>query len=143
MIKCLMGGCPEGKSVCCEYCDDECESRCTEKSTGCKYAEPENQLLVFEDKASLIIKSIENICVQKKILEEQEKEMREKLEMAMCDYDVKSFENDKLKITYVEATTKESFDSTKFKKEHPEMVKDYMKTTNVKASIRITLKDGE
>lgn len=46
--------------------------------------------------------------------------------------------SDNMRLTYIEPSTKETFDSKKFKEENPESYKNYIKTTKVKSSIRIT-----
>ena len=43
-------------------------------------------------------------------------------------------------VTYVKPTTRTSIDSTKLKKDMPEVAEKYSKTSNVKSSIRIKLK---
>ena len=58
----------------------------------------------------------------------------------MEQYNVKKFENDSVKFVYVEPTTRTSVDSTKLKKEQPEIYEKYLKTSNVSASVRITVK---
>ena len=45
---------------------------------------------------------------------------------------------DGLKISYVKGYTKSSIDSTRLKKEMPEIVEKYSKTTNVSPTIKIT-----
>ena len=55
----------------------------------------------------------------------------------------KKFENERILLTYVEPTTRTSIDSTKLKKDMPEVAEKYAKTTNVKASLRITLKEAK
>ena len=47
--------------------------------------------------------------------------MKEKLIEAMEKHNVKKFENDSVKFVYVEPTTRTSVDSTKLKKEQPEL----------------------
>lgn len=68
-------------------------------------------------------------------------EVKASIMQAMETNAVKSFENDCLKITYVDATTRASIDSTKLKKEMPDIAKKYEKTSQVKASLKITLKE--
>jgi hypothetical protein len=46
-------------------------------------------------------------------------------------------------MTYVAPTTRTTIDSTKLKKDHPEIAEQYSKTSNVSASVRVTLKGGE
>jgi len=85
-----------------------------------------------------LIKAIEE---QKKAAEAQATELRAAIMKAMEDNAVTSFENDRIKITYVAATTRTAIDSAKLKKEMPEIAEKYTKKSNVKASLRITLKE--
>lgn len=86
-----------------------------------------------------LIKRIEE---QKKAAEAQATELRAQLMQAMEANGVTSFENENIKITYVAPTTRTAIDSTKLKKELPEIAEKYTKTSNVKASLRITLKEA-
>lgn len=112
-----------------------------ESSEGCKDAIlEENQVAVFESKAASVIQAIKDIATQKAALEEQDKKMRKELETAMEQYDVKSFENEFIKVTYVEPTTRTSVDSAKLKKKYPSVFEECSKTSEVKGSVRITVK---
>lgn len=84
-----------------------------------------------------IIKGIE---LQKKDAEEQATELRIALIKAMEDNKVQTFENDSIKLTYIAPTTRVSIDSVRLKKEMPEIAEKFSKTSNVNASLRITLK---
>lgn len=86
-----------------------------------------------------VIKHYETL---KKQAEEQAQEMRNALLEAMAKNGVKSLENNKLKITYIEPSTRTAIDSTRLKKEMPEIAEKYTKTSQVKASLRITLKEA-
>ena len=86
-----------------------------------------------------VIKAIEE---QKKVAEARAAELRAALMQAMEANGVTSFENESIKITYVAPTTRTAIDSTKLKKELPEIAEKYAKTSNVKASLRITLKEA-
>ena len=86
-----------------------------------------------------LIKAIEE---QKKEAEAQAQELRQALMQAMEKNGVTSFENENIKISYVAPTTRTSIDSAKLKKELPEIAEKYTKTSNVKASLRITLKEA-
>mgnify|MGYP007102645490 FL=1 len=46
-----------------------------------------------------------------------------------------------LKVVYVAPTTKTTIDSKALKKDKPDIYEQYRKTSNVKASVRITVKD--
>lgn len=87
-----------------------------------------------------LIKQIEE---QKKAAEAQAAELRAALMQAMVANGFTSFENESIKITYVAPTTRTAIDSAKLKKEMPEIAEKYAKTSNVKASLRITLKEDK
>lgn len=149
MFKCKQAEASEcGKSCCCFDCDtrSDCKNVCSEvlvikSPEECSDAIPEGaELAEFENNALAVIKAIADIATKKKELEEQDKKMREQLESAMEKYGVKSFENDLVKITYVAPSTKTSVDSAKLKKNHPEIYAECSKTTDVKGSVRITVK---
>lgn len=94
-----------------------------------------------DSNAMAIMQQISAISKQKKELEEKEKEVRAALEAAMGQFGIKSFENDILKVTYVAPTKKTTIDSKALKKDHPDVYEKYAKTSDVKASVRITVKD--
>jgi hypothetical protein len=61
----------------------------------------------------------------------------------MESYDIKKFDNDLIKITYVEASSRTSVDSAKLKAQQPEIYAKFSKTSAVKAFVKIELKDGD
>lgn len=136
-----------GKNICCFECEQKetCDLACQFKSNeGCENAyDEETALQEFnkDNNAVAIMKQIAAISKQKKELEDQEKKVRESLEAAMEQYGIKSFDNDILKVTYVAPTTKTTVDSKKLKKEQPEIFAKYSNVSNVKASVRITVKE--
>lgn len=67
--------------------------------------------------------------------------MKEKLLEAMEKYGVTKFDNDIMKITYFAPST--SIDSTRLKKEQPDIAKEYSKTSNKKSYIKIEVKAGD
>ncbi len=85
-----------------------------------------------------IIKQIEE---EKKAAEARAADLRAALMAAMEQNGVTSFENEALKITYVAPTTRTAIDSARLKKDLPEIAEKYTKTSNVKASLRITIKE--
>lgn len=141
------------KDCCCYYCDtfEDCGYACTNfddkaelEKVGCTAQfDEENALQEFnkDEKALAIMKQFSAIMKQKKELENQEKEARTALEAAMGQFGIKSFENDIIKVTYVAPTTKTTIDSKLLKMNLPEVYEKYAKTSNVKASVRITIKD--
>lgn len=75
-----------------------------------------------------------------KTLEEKNAEMRTAILEAMEANDVDKFDGDLITITRVKATTRTTFDSKKFMAERPKTAEKYMRTSNVKASIRLKIK---
>lgn len=136
-----------GKNICCFECDQKetCDLACQFKSNeGCENAyDEETALQEFnkDNNAVAIMKQIAAISKQKKELEDKEKKVRAALEAAMGQFGIKSFENDILKVTYVAPTTKTTIDSKALKKDKPDVYEKYANTSNVKASVRITVKD--
>lgn len=145
MIKCkeALEGSACGKVCCCLECEERkgCKYVCTELSTDCEDAfEEETALATMQTEAAVIIKSISNLVLQKKQIEDQEKEMRIQLMGAMEKYGVKSFENEAVKFTYIAATTRTTIDSKALKKDLPDVAAKYSKTSSVSASVKITVK---
>lgn len=60
---------------------------------------------------------------------------------AMLKYGVKSFDAGKVKMTLVVGGKSMRFDSTRFKKENPDLYAQYMKESETKDSIRVTVRD--
>lgn len=93
---------------------------------------------------NLIPKSTENqiIKLEKKIaeLKKAQDEMRAKLFDEMQKRNIRKIETDKLTITLIDETTRESFDTKKFREENRDLYDEYVKLSTVKASIRIGVK---
>lgn len=117
----------------------ECEKN------GTIYQEPglviANELLARAQEAELELKRAEEV---KKEAEATAKEYRQKLYEAMREQNISSWETaDKsMLITCVAPTTKTSIDSTKLKKEMPEIVEKYSKTSTVSGYVKITLREA-
>ena len=84
-----------------------------------------------------LIKSIEE---QKKQAEARAADLRAAIMDAMKKNGVTSFDNERMKITYVAPYTRASVDTTRLKKDHPEIYSEYQKQTTVKESLKITIK---
>lgn len=145
MIKCkqAMESSACGKVCCCLECEqkDTCKDVCSALSADCEDAfTEETGLATMQKEAAAVISAIATLTVQKKKIEDQEKAMRAQLQAAMEKYGVKSFETDEVKFVYVAPTTRTTIDSTKLKKELPDVAAQYSKTSNVSASVKITVK---
>ena len=151
MTKCKIasdGAC--GKTCCCLECEEQenCELICGYVVEG-RFTNPKScenavleggEMVAFKEKTLNVIQTIAEIETKKKELDEVNKKMREQLEAAMEQYGIKSFENDLVKITYTEPTTRTSVDSAKLKKNHPDVYAECSKVSEVKGSVRITVK---
>lgn len=104
----------------------------------------ENELQIFEEKNIAIFRQLADFKRQQEALKKQEEEIKAKLEKSMEEYGVKSFKNDYITITYVEASSSESVDLKALEKKEPELYKellnDYKKVTNKKAYVRFLVK---
>ena len=136
-----------GQNICCFYCDrkDSCEEACGDAKDGlaqdCPDAfDEETALLTMKKDAAAVIKAIADLTIQKKKIEEQEKEMRVQIVKAMEQYGVKKFESDSVTFTYTAPTVRNTIDSTKLKKELPDVAAKYTKTSNISASVKIEVK---
>jgi hypothetical protein len=88
-----------------------------------------------------VLKQLQALEIQSKSIEEQQKKLKEDLLQAMETYGVKKWDNDIMTITYTAPTTRSAVDSKKLKEELPDIFSKYIKTSNVKSSIRIKLKE--
>lgn len=85
----------------------------------------------------------------KRIVESMERnkevldDLRDGLLKLMEGYGIKKYEGNVISLTRVAATKSTSFDSTRFKAEHPDLYEQYTKTTTKKSSLKITIKKGE
>lgn len=147
-IKCKIENaeCPHDLDICCGTCGfkDNCGNRC-EACGGdiqkCPDAEViTDELTQFKSSVPGVIQKITDLIQRKKQMDELEKELKAQLVKAMEAYGVKSFENDLIKMVYVAPTTRSSIDSARLKKDHPAIVEQYTKVSDVSASVRVTLK---
>lgn len=132
-----------GKTECCAFCDEKmtCAGRCPD-SDGEEPCEDaiSGDLVLMQATVPEALKTITDIAVQRKKLDEMEKAIKGQLIKAMEKHGVKKFENDLVRFTYVAPTTRTSIDSARLKKEHPEIAEAYQKTSKVSSSVRITVK---
>ena len=141
---CKSDGCYKGKSICCKYCDerDTCDPKmiCDDDPKQCGvFVDTECTDLTALVPTALNV--ITDIQLKKKQFEEIEKEMKHQILEAMKQNGIKSFKNDYINITYVAPTERKTLDSTKLKKDHPEIVEQYQKTSKVSESVRIKVNE--
>ena len=103
-----------------------------------------NEIQVFENQYMEVFKELSNVTKTKKELEEQEKKIKANLQKAMDAYDIKSIDNQYIKITRVNGSTSTSIDWKAMQKEEPklyaELLEDYPKVTNRKPYLTFKVK---
>lgn len=103
-------------------------------------------MAIGQNELTIVAKQVEKLelqLVQFNKLQEQYKTLKQKLYGLMEEYDIKKWETEKIIITRQLPSQRESFDSTRFKKEHPELAEQYKKIINVTGSVKIKVKDKE
>ena len=137
-----------GKDCCCYDCTDakNCKTKCpTFDELGKKVVDECEEayfadVVTLDQKVPQAIKAMTDLLTQQKELEQKVSDMREVIKAAMEQYGVKSFENDDIKITYIAPTERKTLDSTRLKKEHPEIAEAYQKVSQVKATVKVEVK---
>jgi len=147
MIKCN-NECPLGKfDGCCHSCPDieTCKDACESNPETCGEStfDEETGLVAFKEQQLSVLQQIADLITTKKKLEEQETELKDKLKEAMEKFNIKKFDSDILKITYIAEITATSIDSAKLKKKYPAIADECSKTSNKSAYIKVEVKDDE
>lgn len=100
-----------------------------------KYNENTKELEISKNMISLMKKYQE----EKIKFEMQEKKLKEQLIEAMEKYNITSWKTDGIEIVYKKPTTRTTIDSTRLKKELPDIAEEYSKTSSVKSSVSISI----
>ena len=102
-------------------------------------------LATIDESALATLAEFERIIAEaeatKKAAEAQREEIKTALMEQMEKQGVKTFETDKIRLTYVAPSTRTTIDTARLKNEMPEIVEQYSKTSETKASLRITVKE--
>ena len=109
----------------------ECERNCE------IYNAPKAELATISaeisNKISTGLKAIKRI-------EQELSDYKDRILAEMRDKRIRKFDNGKVSITYIEPTIRETIDTKALKAELPEIAEKYKKFSNVKDSIKITIK---
>ncbi len=89
--------------------------------------------LVFAEYEKMINKISEN--------ETRQSSLKDEITESMEKSNLATIANDRFRVAFIAATVRNTFDSTKFKKEHADLYKDYLKQSSVKAYVKITDKE--
>ena len=98
----------------------------------------------FEQASMIIFQKLADFKKQKEAMEAAEKKLKDDLQKSMEAYGIKSFKNDLVTISYVEASTSESLDTKAMQEKEPklyaELLADYKKVKKTSAYVKITVK---
>lgn len=102
------------------------------------------ELVEFENAGMQAMRDLAQVLKAKKDIEAQEKAFKAQLLELMEQYNVKSVDNEYVKITYIAPSESVALDTKALESKEPklygELMEDYPKTTKRAASIRITVK---
>ena len=141
--------CPEGKNICCGACErfKVCINACTDVREDYQHCSEalvvQDELTTLEAEVPQTLHQMADLLRAKKAIDEREKELKAELVKAMEKFGIKSFDNNLIKLTYIAPTTRNSVDSAKLKKNHPDIYAECLKTSNVSASVRVELKGAK
>lgn len=101
-----------------------------------------NDLIKFKDGKldAQTICYILSVEMKMQALKEQYDAFKADLLTAMEQNGIVKYEDNNVRINYVAATQRETFDSKAFKADMPELYDEYVKFSNVKPSVRISVK---
>ena len=102
-----------------------------------KYANNELEIAKLETEMTTAIYQLKNTQTA---LKEANETIRQQIMASMQNNDIKKYENDYISITYVAPTTKKILDTAKLKESHLDIYEQCLKTSEVKASLRIKMK---
>ncbi|MDT2277883.1 hypothetical protein [Paenibacillus larvae] len=100
-----------------------------------------NTQLILPKKDVAVLNKLKNIESKFKKLEFDRNALKVQLMELMERHDIKKFEDDHISVTYIDATSRESFDSKKFQQDYPKIYFEYVKSSPVKPSVRFKLKE--
>lgn len=97
----------------------------------------ENNVALIEPSVSFALAEFER---QVKELKAKEDALKQRILEEMESNGILKIETDDLVITYVAPTSREAFDSKKFRQAYPDLYDDFVSISPVKASVRMKLK---
>lgn len=96
-----------------------------------------SDLLTYEE-----VDVLANLYAQKKALDDAMLELNKNIKERMKMASIKKFSCEKIDITYIDASVKETFDAKRFKEAYPSLYTEFLKVSNVQDSVRIKVKDS-
>ena len=98
-------------------------------------------LALFESHALTVLNDLAIQEKRYKEIGESRAKLKEQLQDLMEAYCINKFENDEMSVSYVKARVGQRFDTTRFKKEHPDLYNQYLKETETAASVRFKVSE--
>ena len=77
---------------------------------------------------------------QAKEIKAKQDELKQRILEEMERNNILKIDTDELSITYIAPTSRETFDHKSFRKDNPDLYDEYVKISNVSASVRMKLK---
>jgi hypothetical protein len=100
-----------------------------------------DEMIVFEGKTALLNPEVSiKLAEFERVVKEfkaKEEELKQKILEEMESKGIVSIKSPELTISYVAPTTRETFDSKTFRKDHPDLYDEYVSISMVKASVRM------
>ena len=100
-----------------------------------------DELIVFEGKTALLNPEVSiKLAEFERAVKEfkaKEEELKQKILEEMESKGILSIKSPELTISYVAPTSRETFDSKTFRKDHPDLYDEYVNISMVKASVRM------
>ena len=106
----------------------------------------QNEITIVNNKLEIQKKTINKIIQlekKKKEIEEKYKELKDKLHEVMSENGIAKFENENITINDIDDTIVETFDKDSFKRDNPEVYKNYIKTSYRKGYVKIKIEESE
>lgn len=102
--------------------------------------QPEKPTYELQTVSKSDLQTLEDTLFQIDTLEKVVSNIREKIKDEMERRKILDLQVGRVKMTYVSGTIRQTFDSKKFKQDDPDLYAIYLKNTEVKPSLRITVK---
>lgn len=100
-----------------------------------------DELIVFEGKTALLNPDVAMRLAEfermAKNIKAKQDELKQKILDEMESKGILSIKSPELTISYVAPTSRETFDSKSFRKDHPDLYDEYVSISLVKASVRM------
>lgn len=104
----------------------------------------DTEVALFEEQTLDTFRSLSNLTKEKKRLEAEEKEIKKYLEEKMDEFNIKSFDNEFIKITRVEGSESVSIDLKVLADKEPslylDLIEDYPKISKRNPYVRFTVR---